>query len=106
MKKFKLLSLSLVATLSLGFTSQIASAQMTEIIETQPITQVADEIFVRKVVPFTTEPTRWATEVRNGKTYSGLLYNRGVADKDGRTVAFTGYLIAGPHAPNVQDSEK
>lgn len=105
MKKIKLLSLGCAAVLSLGFTAQASSAHASVPVEPQAITQAADQIFVIKKLAFTTKSSIWVTEVRNGKTYSGYLYNRGTTDNN-KTSTFSGYLQTGPYAPINQSPEK
>lgn len=104
MKKFIILILSLVVVLSLGFTVQVENvqaAQSKEII----ISVAPEEIFVTKVVPFTRQQSMWVTETRNGKTYSGYIYNRGFSDGTGNYSFFSGYLKTGPYAPTVLQLE-
>lgn len=91
-----MIGLSFIAVLSLGLSVAVSNVQASE--NAVPlITQAADQIFVSRIVPYTTRQSMWVTETRNGKTYSGYLYNRGFADGDGRTVLFTGNLKAGPY---------
>lgn len=100
MKKFRILMLSLVVVLSLGFAVQVENVQAAESIETK-INIASDEIFVSKVVPYTTQQSLWVTETRNGKTYSGYIYNRGFSDGTGNYSFFSGYIRTGPYAPTV-----
>ena len=76
MKKFKILSFSLIAALSLGLSVQVSNVQASESV-VPLVTQAADEIYVSRTVPFTHTSAMWVTETRNGKTYSGYIYNRG-----------------------------
>lgn len=94
MKKFKMLSLSLVATLSLGIPATFSTAQASVNVE-PVISIVSDEIFVTRTVPYTNTSAIWVTETRNGKSYSGYIYNRG-QDSTGNYSIFTGYLKTGP----------
>ena len=93
-KKFKVLSLSLVATLCLGFSAPFSNVQASENVESQ-ITPVADRIFVERLELPTHTPAIWVTETRNGKRYSGYLYNRGYHPTNGYSI-FNGWLEAGP----------
>ncbi|REB07855.1 hypothetical protein DVB69_07655 [Sporosarcina sp. BI001-red] len=69
------------------------------------MTAEIESIFVIKQLAYTTKISVWVTEVRNGKTYSGYLYNRGTTDNN-RTSTFSGYLKTGPYAPTSQNLEK
>ena len=95
MRKFKMLSFSLIAALSLGVSVQGSNVQASES-GVPIIAQASDEIFVSRTVPFTHTSAMWVTETRNGKTYSGYLYNRGT-DTTGYLSIFTGYLKVGPY---------
>lgn len=94
MKKFKMLSLSLVAILSLGVPTTFSNVQASENVE-PVIAKVSDQIFVTRTVPYTYTSAMWVTETRNGVTYSGYIYNRGM-DSTGNYSIFTGYIKSGP----------
>lgn len=100
MKKFKILLLSLVVALSTGFAVQAENVQASESTETK-VTVASDQIYVSKVVPFTRQQSMWVTETKNGKTYSGYIYNRGFSDGSGNYTLFSGYIKTGPYAPTV-----
>ncbi|MCK1998672.1 hypothetical protein MPH47_15820 [Psychrobacillus psychrodurans] len=104
MKKFIILILSLVVVLSMGFAVQVENVQAAQSKETM-ISVASEEIFVTKVVPFTRQQSMWVTETRNGKTYSGYIYNRGFSDGTGNYSFFSGYLKTGPYAPTVLQVE-
>lgn len=98
MKKFKVISLSLILALGFGFSTQGSTVQAAENLE-PVVSPAADEIFVSRTVPFTYSKSMWVTETRNGKTYSGYIYNRGFADSSGNYSFFSGYISVGPYAP-------
>ncbi|QTD40024.1 hypothetical protein [Sporosarcina sp. Te-1] len=104
MKKFKIIYLSLILAFGFGFTVQMANVQAAENLE-PVVSQAADEIFVTRTVPFTHAKSMWVTETRNGKTYSGYIYNRGFADGTGNYSFFSGYILAGPYAPMATELE-
>lgn len=95
MKKFKVLSFSFVAALCLGFSAPFSNVQASDNVETQ-ITPVADRIFVERLENPTHKSAIWVTEIRNGKTYSGYLYNRGYHPTNGYSI-FNGWLEAAPY---------
>ncbi|MEC1178726.1 hypothetical protein P9B03_09550 [Metasolibacillus meyeri] len=106
MKKFKMLSLSLslIAAFTLSTPATLSSVQAAENLE-PVITPAADTIFVSRTVPKTFTSAIWVTETRNGKTYSGYIYNRGI-DKTGHFSIFNGEIRVGSHAePYVLESE-
>ncbi|MCZ8539708.1 hypothetical protein [Psychrobacillus psychrodurans] len=105
MKKIIILTLSLVVVLCLGFAVQVENVQAAQSKETM-ISVASEEIFVTKVVPFTRQQSMWVTETRNGKTYSGYIYNRGFSDGTGNYSFFSGYLKIGPYAPTVLKLEE
>lgn len=105
MKKFKILLLSLVVSLSFGFTAQAENVQAAESKETK-IDVASDQIFVSRTVRFTRDQSMWVTETRNGKTYSGYIYNRGFADGTGNYSFFSGYIKTGPYAPVSLELDK
>ena len=105
MKKFKILLLSLVVSLSFGFTAQAENVQAAESKETK-IDVASDQIFVSRTVRYTREQSMWVTETRNGKTYSGYIYNRGFADGTGNYSFFSGYIKTGPYAPVSLELDK
>lgn len=95
MKKFKILSFSLIAALSLGVSVQVSNVQASE--SSVPlITQASDQIFVSRERENRTPSSIWITETRNGKTYSGYIYYRGPHPNNGKYI-FTGYLKVGPY---------
>lgn len=103
MKKFKMLSLSLVATISFGVPTTFLNVHASENL-TPVVSQVANEIFVTRTVPYTNKSAMWVTETRNGVTYSGYIYNRGM-DSTGNYSIFTGYIKAGPYAPTIIENK-
>ena len=105
MKKFKILLLSFVIALCFGFTAQAENVQATESKETK-VDVASEQIFVSRTVRFTRDQSMWVTETRNGKTYSGYIYNRGFADGSGNYSFFSGYIRTGPHAPLSLELEK
>ena len=98
MKKVKLFLLSFVVVLSSGFAFQLPNVQAAENTETK-VEIASDSIWVSRTVPYTYQKSMWVTETRNGKTYSGYIYNRGFADGTGHYSFFSGYIRTGPHAP-------
>lgn len=96
MNKFKMLSLSLVAAFSFGVSATFSSVQAAESL-TPEVSVAADTIWVTKTVLYTYTQALWVTETRNGITYSGYIYNRGM-DSTGNYSIFTGYLKSGPYA--------
>ncbi len=99
MKKMKMVLLSLIVVLSSGFAFQLPNVQAAESTETK-VEIASDRIWVSKTLPYTRETAIWVTEARNGKIYSGYLYNRGFADGTGHYSFFSGYLLTGgPYAP-------
>lgn len=78
MKKFKLVSLSLVAAISLSVSVNISSIQAAESLKPE-VSVASDTLWYSKEVPYTTTQSMWVTVTQNGKTYSGYLYNRGYA---------------------------
>ncbi|MBE1557102.1 hypothetical protein [Sporosarcina limicola] len=97
MKKFKMLALSLIAALSLGLSVTVSNVQASESV-VPLITQASDQIYATRTVPYTHTSAMWVTETRNGKNYSGYVYNRGFADSSGHYSFFAGWLLAGSHA--------
>ena len=95
MKKFKMLSLSLIAALCLGLSTPFINAQALTNVESE-ITPFADRIFVERLLNPTHTSAIWVTETRNGKTYSGYLYNRGFHPTNGYSI-FNGWLEAAPY---------
>ncbi|MDW0113861.1 hypothetical protein QT711_11740 [Sporosarcina saromensis] len=95
MKKIKVLSLSLIAALCLGLSAPFSSVQASDNVNAQ-ITPMADRIFVEQLKAPTYTSAIWVTEVRNGKTYSGYLYNRGFHPTNGYSI-FNGWLDAAPY---------
>ncbi|WP_342472948.1 hypothetical protein MHH70_07465 [Metasolibacillus sp. FSL H7-0170] len=94
MRKFKMLSLSLITAFTFSVPTTLLSVQASENLE-QEIAPVADTIFVsRTLTTYTT--ALWVTESRNGKTYSGYIYYNGKIDIYGRYI-LEGYISAGPH---------
>ena len=98
MRKFKMLALSLIAAVGLGLSVQVSNIQASE--STEPlITPASDQIYAERIVGFTKQKSMWVTETRNGKTYSGYIYNRGIYDSNGLYVLFNGYIKVGPYQP-------
>ncbi len=97
MKKFNMLLLSLVVALSAGLAYQLPNVQAAESAETK-IEIASESIWVSRTVPYTRDQAMWVTETRNGKTYSGYIYNRGFSDGTGHYSFFSGYIRTGPHA--------
>ncbi|WP_042477319.1 hypothetical protein [Bacillus ndiopicus] len=95
MKKFKMLSLSLITAFTLSAPVTLSSVQAAENLE-PVITPASDTIFVSRTVPLTYTSAMWVTETRNGKTYSGYIYNRGT-DSTGNYSIFTGTIRVGSH---------
>ncbi|QTD42775.1 hypothetical protein [Sporosarcina sp. Te-1] len=107
MKKIKFVMLSLVAAMSIGFTTQASKVQASEVLEMQAVNLASDTLYVERLLPHTSEKQVWITVVSNGTTYSGYIYNRGIAvDKGGVKSFFTGELLAGPYAPTLHNPEK
>ncbi|MER2039417.1 MAG: hypothetical protein ABS944_14825 [Solibacillus sp.] len=104
MNKFKVLILSLVAALSLGVTSTFSTVQATESL-TPNISVASDTIWYSKEVPYTTTQSMWVTVNRNGKTYSGYIYNRGFGVDNVNYSFFSGTLRVGPYAPTNVEHE-
>ena len=97
MKKFKLLSLSLLAAISLSVSINISSIQAAESL-TPEVSESSDTLWYSKEVPYTTQ-SMWVTVTQDGKTYSGYLYNRGYAVGKPGYSFFSGTLKTGPYAP-------
>lgn len=95
MKKFKVLSLSFVAAMCLGLSASFSNVQASENTDSQ-INQAVDQIFVERYENPTSVSAIWVTETRNGKTYSGYLYNRGFHPTNGYSI-FNGWLQVGPY---------
>ncbi|WP_107838722.1 hypothetical protein [Metasolibacillus meyeri] len=89
-----MLSLSLIAAFTLSTPATLSSVQAAENLE-PVITQAEDKIFVTRIEP-TNVSAIWVTETRNGKTYSGYIYNRG--SYGGGKYIFNGYIHTGSHA--------
>ena len=97
MKKFKLLSLSLLAAISLSVSINISSIQAAESL-TPEVSESSDTLWYSKEVPYTTTQSMWVTVTQDGKT-SGYLYNRGYAAGKPGYSFFSGTLKTGPYAP-------
>lgn len=105
MKKFKLLSLSLLAAFSLSVSVNISSIQAAESL-TPEVSVTSDTLWYSKEVPYTTTQSMWVTVTQNGKTYSGYLYNRGNAVGKPGYSFFSGKLKTGPYAPLSNADQK
>lgn len=101
MKKFKMLSLSLVAAISFGASATFSNVQASESL-TPEISVAADTIWYSKEVPYTTQQSMWVSVNRNGKTYVGYIYNRGFGVDNINYSFFSGTLRVGPYASSVE----
>ena len=103
MRKFKLLGLSLLASVSIGLSGNITnvSAAQNTAVEVEAI-QASNTYFHTQYFPaseyYVNKNAIWVTKIVNGKSYSGYIYNRGI-EGDGRTVKFNGTLRVGAYEP-------
>lgn len=98
MKKFKMLTLSFVAAISLSVSVNISSTQAAESLVPE-VSIASDTLWYSKEVPYTTVQSMWVTVNKNGKTYSGYIYNRGFGVDNINYSFFSGTLKVGPYAP-------
>lgn len=105
MKKSKMLLASLIAVVSIGISVPPTFAQGVESESTNEITINSSSIFYSKEYPKTTEQVKWVSVARNGKIYSGNIYNRGSLYNEFYHY-FSGTLLAGPYMPTNAIQEK
>lgn len=98
MNKFKMLSLSLVTAFSLGLSATFSTVQAAESL-TPEVSVASDTLWYSIEVPHTYTQSMWVTVTKNGKTYSGYIYNRGSGYDDPNKSFFSGTLKVGPYAP-------
>lgn len=97
MGKFKVLSLSLAAVISLGVSATFSNVHAAENL-TPEVSVISDTLWYSTEVPYTYTQSMWVTVNKNGKTYSGYIYNRGYGSTPGYSF-FSGTLKVGPYAP-------
>ncbi|GLC87716.1 hypothetical protein [Lysinibacillus piscis] len=100
MNKFKMISLSLVAVISVGVSANVSSVQAAENL-TPEVSVASDTFWYYTTVAYTTTQSMWVSVAHNGKMYSGYIYNRGFAPGNTGESFFSGTLRVGPYAPSA-----
>lgn len=96
MKKIKMIGLSLLALGTFALPSTLDSVQASS--NESGIVVNSETLFHAAWYPETTEQAKWVKVTKNGKVYSGYIYNRGYYLKVGYDY-FTGTLRTGPYEP-------